>query len=228
MATERTIGALVLLSLIFLLAGFATGAGGVGIDTRSEYFYGDGPHSWRVVATQHRDRLADGLIPLAVGGAAAMATSALLYRMLKSHPSGLVAAAALGLLAAGALILVFVGTGFWATYLAGQWWESRVGVDSGSIADSAFAVLTVRFFAAFMGFPLLLGSLIAFGVLVQHVGNLPRWLMAFPAVGGALLVISPIGFAVDPGFFFFLMASGIILLLWLVVLSGRLILRGMK
>ena len=43
MAIERSAGVLILLLVILLVMAFFSGAGGVGIDTRSEYFFGDGP-----------------------------------------------------------------------------------------------------------------------------------------------------------------------------------------
>ena len=88
-AIERAAGALVPLVLVplvlvLLATSLILGAGRVGIDTRSEYFYATGPHSWQVVATQHRDRLADGLAFQAAAGALAMATAALIYLMFRA------------------------------------------------------------------------------------------------------------------------------------------------
>ena len=218
---------MILLLLILLVAGCSKGAGGVGIDTRPDYFFGDGPHGWGVVAIQHRDQLKDGLVFLAVASVVAMASAPLLRKTLKSHPSTLVTASTVSLLTAGAVMLVFVATGFWIADLAGQWAASPIGEDADHIADSAFTAVTIRFFAALIGLPLLLGGLIGFGIQIQRTGELPRWLMAFPVMGGVLLIISPVGFA-GPGSFLFVMASGTILLLWLIVLGGRLLLRGAR
>ena len=220
----RITGAMVLLMLGLLVAGFASGAGGVGIDIRSEYFFGDGPHSWGVVARVHGDDLANGLLAMAGGSATAMAAGGLLYLTLRQRPSALLAAGAIGLLASGALMLVGVGASYWVADLACQWIDAKSD-EADCIADTAFNAVTLRFFALLVGLPLVLGSLIAFGLLVQRLSGLPRWLIAFPVTGGALLVISPVGFA-GPGFALFLLASGLVLLSWLVVLSGRLMVRG--
>ena len=72
MVIERSAGALIIIMMILLVIAISTGAARVGLDTRSEYFYGDGPESWRVVAEVHRDELTDGLLPLALAGVSAV------------------------------------------------------------------------------------------------------------------------------------------------------------
>lgn len=223
LTSDRTAGILLVLLVSLLVASVFGGAGGVGLDTRSEYFFGDGPESWQVVAIQHRDQLRDGLILLTFGAVVAMSLAVVAYKTLQRQAIGSAAAISIGLLGAGILLLVGAGLSFWLADLAGQWTNSA-GADADRIADTALSVHTARFFALLIGFPLILGSLLAFGVRTQLTGGLPRWLFVFPILGGGLLIISPVGFA-GPGVFLFLMASGVILLSWLVVLAGTLVLR---
>lgn len=223
---ERIAGVLVLLLVALVAVSVSMGAGGVGLDARSEYFRGDGPQSWSVVATQHRDQLADGLTPLAAASAVAMFLGGVLYLTHRRLASGLASAASFGFVTTGALMAIGVAMRFWVADLAGRWANTDSAV--GHLADSAFTAHTVWTVAMFVALPLLMASLIALGIVVQRAAALPRWLMAFPVVGGALLVISPIGFAVGPGFASLVVASGATLLVWLVVVSGRLTLRGVR
>ena len=223
-AIERAVGILVPLVVVMLAASFSLGSGKVGIDTRSEYFYGTGTESWEIVANEHLEQLDDGLGFQAGAGALAMATAGLFYLMFRSRSSSLSNASTWGLLAAGGLILIGAGASFRVSDLAGQWLVTS-GADAERIADSAFTAITLRFVVLIIGFPLFLGSLLAFGVATQRLSGLPRWLNAFPMLGGGLLVISPIGF-VTVGIFLFIMASGAVLLSWLIIISARLILRG--
>ena len=226
LTSERAAGALTLLLLGLLAASIAMGANRVGLDSRSEYFFGGGTESWRVVAIQHGGQLAKGIILQIGAGVVAMFLAGAAYMTLQRHGSGFVTAISVGLLAAGTLLLIGSVMSFRLSDLAGQW-ANASGADAGRIADSAYTAHTVRFFSLLTGLPLLLGSLIAFGVHVQRVSGMPRWLVVFPALSGALLIISPVGF-VSIGIFVFFMASGVILFLWLFVLGGRLALRGMR
>ena len=160
MAIERSAGVLILLLVILLVMAFFSGAGGVGIDTRSEYFFGDGPHSWRVAATEHRYQLTNGLTALALASVVAVTVAALLYWTLKSHALGLATVGTSALLVAGVLILVFVGLSLRTADLASSWIESPAGSEAGRIAHVALTTLAIRFIVGMIGFPLLLGSLI--------------------------------------------------------------------
>ncbi len=224
--THRIFGAPILLLVTTFLLGMLRGAGGPGLDTRSEYFYGDGPNSWRYLASQHRAQATEGLVPLIVAGAAAIATAALVRPAFRPHPTELATASAIGLLSAGVLILVFQFMSFRVADLANQWTASVEGLQADGILDSAFSAVTIRFLAAGLGIPLLLGSLIAVGLAIQKRGRLPRWLVALPWLGGAVLIASPMGFFIGTGFFSIVALSAIILFLWIVILAVSLLVPG--
>ena len=223
---ERIVGIALLLVLVLVSLSMSLGAGRVGLDSRSEYFHGNGSESWAVVATLHQDQLADGLMPLAATSAVLVALAGVVYLTLRRYASLLASAVSVGFLTSGVLMAIGAAMRFRVADLAGRWSSTSSGADG--LADSAFTAHSVYVLSMFTALPLFMASLIAVGILAQRATTLPRWLLTFPWVGGALLIISPIGFAIGPGFGALVMASGATLLLWLVVVSGRLILRGAR
>ena len=130
------------------------------------------------------------MLALAVASLAAGATMLLIFLHVRASLAG---ASAVGLLAAGLLILGGTAAGFRIDQLVTEWLTSPASADA-DVERSALSVGQLRFVFAGLGFVLLLISLICSGVVIHRVTMLPRWLLRIPVVSGVVMAGSPLGF----------------------------------
>ena len=212
----RLAGFFILLIVPLLAAGVFFDPG---LETRPEYFAESfarfvpqrGPYRVSAILM-----FAAALVVLAAGGAL----------FLRYRPLGinLATASALGLLAAGILVLGAAGAGLRVYQLATEW-LALSGTVAGRVERSALAAQQLRFVSAALGFVLLLISLICCGVVFHRSTRLPRWLLSLRVASGIIMVASPLGF-LSVGLFLFLMVSALFLFGWLTVETGWLLIRG--
>ena len=114
----------------------------------------------------------DGLVIIAAAG-----TLALAFRPTRSDLSN---ASAIGLLAAGVLVLAFAAAQLRVHLLADEWLTVRGTADALDVADSALTAHQIGFALIAIGLPLLLGNMIAWGVVIHRHSALPDWLLKLP------------------------------------------------
>ena len=108
---------------------------------------------------------------------AAAGTLALAFRPTRSDLSN---ASAIGLLAAGVLVLAFAAAQLRVHLLADEWLTVRGTADALDVADSALTAHQIGFALIAIGLPLLLGNMIAWGVVIHRHSALPDWLLKLP------------------------------------------------